>query len=79
MTNPIRRVFIRLIAAFTVLAIVLHCAQAAAVQPGIETTGFLSETGAERGLFHDDKKYGDGSLKKFFFMLKVILKIFGKH
>lgn len=26
-----------------------------------------------------DKKYGDGSLKKFFFMLKIILTIFGKH
>lgn len=28
---------------------------------------------------YDDKKYGDGSLKKFFIMLKIILTIFGKH
>ena len=29
--------------------------------------------------FYDDKKYGDGSLNKFFIMLKIILTIFGKH
>ena len=29
--------------------------------------------------FYDDKKYGDGSLKKFFIMLKIILTLFGKH
>lgn len=28
---------------------------------------------------HNDKQYGDGSLKKFFFMLKIILTLFGKH
>ena len=29
--------------------------------------------------FYNDKKYGDGSLKNFFIMLKIILTIFGKH
>ena len=28
---------------------------------------------------YDDKKYGDGSLKKFFIMLKIILTLFGKY
>lgn len=28
---------------------------------------------------YSDKNYGDGSLKKFFIMLKIILAIFGKH
>ena len=31
-----------------------------------------------RGIFND-KGYGDGSLKHFFFWLKIVLKIFGKH
>lgn len=28
---------------------------------------------------YKDKQYGDGSLKNFFFMLKIILTLFGKH
>lgn len=36
---------------------------------------------AEHNIYkrHHEIQYGDGSLKKFFFMLKVILTIFGKH
>ena len=29
--------------------------------------------------FYQDKGYGDGSMKHFFIMLKIVLKIFGKH
>lgn len=69
------RLIIRVITAFSVLAIVLVTgAQAVAVYPENLYNGT-----SERGFLYDDKKYGDGSLKKFFFMLKIILKLFGKH
>lgn len=79
MASSAHRLFSKLAVTLFALVILLHVgAQAAAVQSAIHNME-LSERTSERGFLYDDKKYGDGSLKKFFFMLKVILKLFGKH
>lgn len=66
----------------TVLFITLlsGCADAAAVGQRKSEGRYHTKTvhHVSNKYFYDDKKYGDGSLKKFFVMLKVILTVFGK-
>jgi len=61
-------------------------ADAVAVDLGLNPEGNENIPGGGQATSHTiakrsfrDKGYGDGSLKKFFFMLKIVLATFGKY
>lgn len=78
--------FVYLAATALIIAFLWVGADAAAIDPSLNVPKGNENSARGDETTHTivkrsyrDKGYGDGSLKKFFFMLKIVLATFGKY